>query len=251
MRKPGMSLINLNAARARPGGRASPRARRPTILLVDLSDGDDRDLSGYLDQQGLSVHDAPPTRTVTTDQPDTEGFDAVVLITSLPNSTALAAIRRMTNTNAPPLLVVARSGESLERVLALEMGADDLVGEEATEREVLTRLHGLMRRRKIEQDEKADRAPFPDGAWRLNSAFRALVSPEGQRLDLSSGDEALLAAFTEGFEGLILDRDYPRGDVRTAISRLRRKVRRNTGLELPIQNIWGRGYRFDAPLVRT
>lgn len=246
-----MSLVSLAAARARPGGRTSTKTRRPTILLVDLSHGDDRDLAVYLDQQGLSVHDAPLARTVTTDWPETEGFDAVVLITCLPDSTALAAIRRMTDLNAPPLLVIARSGESLERVLALEMGADDLVGEEATEREVLTRLHGLMRRRRIEQDEKGDRAPHQAGAWRLNSAFCALVSPEGRRLDLSSGDEAILAAFAESFEGLILDHDYPRGDVRTAISRLRRKVRRNTGLELPIQNIWGRGYRFDAPLIRT
>ena len=246
-----MSLVSLAAARARPGGRTSTKTRRPTILLVDLSDGDDRDLSAYLDQQGLSVHDAPLARTVTTDRPETEGFDAVVLITCLPDSTALAAIRRMTDLNAPPLLVVARSGESLERVLALEMGADDLVGEEATEREVLTRLHGLMRRRRVEQEEKGDPAPLSVGVWRLNSAFRALVSPEGRRLNLSSGDEAILAAFTESFEGLILDRDHPKGDVRTAISRLRRKVRRNTGLELPIQTIWGRGYRFDAPLVRT
>lgn len=246
-----MSLVSLAAARARPSDRASTRTRRPAILLVDLSNGDDRDLSVYLDQQGLSVHDAPLAQTATTERPETEGFDAVVMITCLPNTTALAAIRRMTGLSAPPLLVIARSGEALERVLALEMGADDLVGEEATLREVLTRLHGLMRRRPIEKDEKSAPAPVSEGAWRLNTAFRALVSPEGRRLDLSGGDAAILAAFAESFEGLILDRDYPRGDVRTAISRLRRKVRRHTGLELPIQNIWGRGYRFDAPLVRT
>jgi len=58
-------------------------------------------------------------------------------------------------------------------------------------------------------------------------------------------------AFTESFEGLILDRDHLRGDIRTAISRLRRKVRLDIGVELPIQNVWGRGYRFDAPLLRT
>lgn len=247
-----MSLVDLATARIRPGGRPAPKTRPSAVLVVDLGGGDPCDLSVYLDRQGLSVHDAHLANGASaTDWPEAEGFDAVVLIARLPDPTALAAIRRMTGLNAPPLLVVARAGESLERVLALEMGADDLVGEEVDAREVLARLHGLMRRRRAEHERQGVRAPFSDGAWRLSSAHRALVSPEGRSLALSNGDEALLAAFTESFEGLILDRDYPRGDIRTAISRLRRKVRLDTGLELPIQNIWGRGYRFDAPLLRT
>ena len=246
-----MSLIDLGAARASTDGRRARRTRRPAVLLVDLSHGDGRDLSGYLDRQGLAVHDAPLADEASgTDGPETDGFDAVVLIARLPDPTALAAIRRMTGPDAPPLLMVARAGEALERVLALEMGADDLVGDEADTRELLARLHGLMRRRRVEhgQDEGGR---HPDDAWRFSSAYRALVTPEGRRLNLSSGDEAVLAAFTDSPEGLILDRQYPRGDIRTAISRLRRKVRLNTGLELPIQNILGRGYRFDAPLIRT
>ena len=247
-----MSLVALAAARIRPGVRVAPRARAAAVLVVDLSEDDPRELSAYLDRQGLSVHDAHLASDASeTDWPDLDGFDAVVLIARLPNPTVLAAIRQMTRLNAPPLLVIVRAGESLERVLALEMGADDLVGEEADAREVLARLHGLMRRRRTEHERQSLRAPCSDGAWRLNSAHRTLASPEGRRLILSSGDEALLMAFTESFEGLILDRDHLRGDIRTAISRLRRKVRLDIGVELPIQNVWGRGYRFDAPLLRT
>ena len=51
--------------------------------------------------------------------------------------------------------------------------------------------------------------------------------------------------------GLLLERDYPRGHIRTAISRLKRKVMADAGVALPIQNVWGQGYRFDANLVQA
>lgn len=233
------------ATASMPAGTGRARA----LLLIDLNGDEPHELGGYLERRGFQVMEVGSTARLHDDEePLAETFEAVVLIARLPDAEALAAIRQLNRADAPPLLVVALEGETMERVLVLEMGADDLVGREAEPREVLARLHRLIRRR-----PELDSAPRPTAAhdWALKPSQRALITPSGCAIKLTGRDQALLNAFTDNADGLLLERDYPRGHIRTAISRLKRKVMADAGVVLPIQNVWGQGYRFDANLVQA
>jgi len=225
------------------GGIGSARA----LLLIDPNNKP-HELGGYLELRGFHIKRASSTSCLNDYEPLSASFEAVILIVRLPDAEALAAIRQLNKADAPPLLVVALEGETVERVLALEMGADDLVGPEAELREVLARLHRLIRR--WPEPDAPSRPPTAHD-WALKASHRTLITPSGRSIRLTARDHALLNAFTDNADGLLLDWEYRSGHIRTAISRLKRKVMADAGVALPIQNVWGKGYRFDANLVQT
>ena len=241
-----MSLADISGALE--GSRSWSSKRQTTsVLLVDVSGDDIHELGPYLTRQGLSVFAADSDDQILDDEAmNLCAFDVVVLVARLPDPAAMGAIRQIGRRNGPPILVVAREGAVLERILALEMGADDLVDQQIAPREVLARLNGLMRRR------HAEPSPAPSGAsgsgWTLKQSQRTLMAPDGRRIDLSSRDQALMNAFLDSADGFIFERAYPGDHIRTAVSRLKRKALQVADVELPIQNVRGRGYRFDAGL---
>ncbi|QTC88615.1 response regulator transcription factor family protein [Brevundimonas pondensis] len=219
------------------------------LLLINLGDDEPHALGSYLERAGFIVSATTSLDHMRDREVSLAGhFDAVVLAARLPNCAALGAVRDLSRPDSPPLLVVALEGEVVERVLVLEMGAGDLVGRETAPREVLARLHRLIRR-KPETPLPSPVLPTFDETWTMKLAQRALITPKGQHISLSGRDQALLEVFTRHVDGFILEDDFPRGHIRTAISRLKRKVMLNSGVELPIQNVWGQGYRLDAVLV--
>lgn len=233
--------------------RAASRMR--TLLLVDLSGDGASDLGDYLERSDFLVSKTDSLGGLyDKGEALSEAFDLIVLVARLPHSSALAAIRHLNRLDAPPCFVVALEGEALERVLFLEVGAEDLVGREANAREILTRLHRLMERRGERSALTASsmEARADDGAaWTHRHAQRILVTPSGQKISLTGRDHALLIAFTDKADGLLREGDYPAGHIRTAISRLKRKVLMDAETVLPIGSVWGQGYRFDAELVRA
>lgn len=241
-----MSLVDMSNALNVPRTWASNR-RSASVLLIDISNDGIHDLGPYLTRQGLSVFAVDSEDRILDDGAlNLNAFDVVVLVARLPDPAATDAIRQINREHAPPVLVVAREGEALERILALEMGADDLVDIQTSPREVLARLRGLLRRR------YAAASPGPSETstrkWTLKQAQRTLTAPDGRRIDLSSRDQALVNAFLHSVDGLIFERDYPGGHIRSAVSRLKRKALQAVAIELPIQNVRGQGYRFDADL---
>lgn len=221
-----------------------------SVLLINLHADRDVDLGGYLESQGLTVSRVGADRLELDSQLALlDVFDVAVLIGRLPGLRVLDAIRRIAGNGTIPLLVVATEGEAVERILALEMGADDLVDQQTTAREILARLHGLMRRNGPARAEAADSFP-QSGVWILKPSRRTLITPSGVRVGLSARDGALLDAFTEAPDGLVVENEYPGRHLRAAIRRLRRRVLESAGVELPILNVWGEGYRFNAVLQR-
>lgn len=220
------------------------------LLLIDLSDGDPNDLGNYLKRADFRVSEAKSLSCIYDwDEASDGAFNAIVLIVRLPSSPALAAIRHLSRVEAPPLFVIALEGEALERVLILEMGAEDLVGREASAREILARLHRMVGW----EAKKVVPPPYSsegEAAWTLRDTRRTLVTPKGRQISLTARDHALLLAFINNADGLVLDRDFPSG-VRKAVSRLKRKVLMDAEVVLPIENVWGQGYRFDADLVQA
>ena len=241
-----MSLTEMSDALEGRRARLSKR-RAPSVLLVDISGDDIHDLGPYLTRQGLSVFAADSDDHILDEEAmNLDAFYVVVLVARLPDPAALDAIRRMNHRHSPPVLLVAREGAVLERILALEMGADDLVDQQISSREVLARLHALMRRR------HGGTPPASPGlssiGWTLRQSQRTLVTPDGRRIDLSSRDQALMNAFLDSADGFIFEHAYPGDHIRSAVSRLKRKAVQVAEIDLPIQNVRGRGYRFDADL---
>ena len=229
-------------------GRAVPRPSSASVLLIDPLRAERRALSDYLASQALNVIEA---ESVEEAWDESGGVDVVVVVASLPDAAVSAFIRRSAETGGAPILVMSETGEPVERVLALELGADDLVEREINPRELAARLRGLMRRRRRDTASVSRPSGRDGGSWILQVDRRALLAPSGLRIDLSRADLVLLSAFAEGPDRQILDGDLHGGNLRTAVSRLRQRALSHAQIDLPIRNVRGLGYRFDAPISRA
>lgn len=240
-----MAMIETSLASS--AAQSGPRLSSATVLVVDPVRAERQALSDYLAGQKMTVIEADHVDEA---WEDAEGSDVIVLVASLPDAAVSAFIRRSAETGGPPILVMSETGEYVERVLALELGADDLVAREINPRELLARLRGLMRRRVRQADTVIHDVRATGSGWTLQADRRALLAPTGRRIDLSRADLALLTAFADGPDSQILDADLPGGNLRTAVSRLRQRAFSHAQIDLPIRNVRGLGYRFDAPIFK-
>ncbi|PQZ84830.1 MULTISPECIES: response regulator transcription factor [unclassified Brevundimonas] len=217
------------------------------LLLLDLSDKAPTGLGEYLEKSGFAVFETTSLDAICDDgQPLSDLFNLIILVASLPHPSAFGTLRQLNRADAPPIFIVAVEGEALERVLMLEMGVDDLVGPEANAREILARLNRIIYRKTEKPNSSSSKA-----AWTLRHAQRILIAPSGQRIGLTGRDHELLIALSDHADGVLMDCDFHSGQMRTAISRLKRKALMDAQIVLPIENVWGRGYRFDAPLIQA
>ena len=248
LRKSAMLLTAPTAKGRSPAAKSPPPHREMgRLMLLDLSDTESAGLGQYLERSGFVVFETKSLEAICDDgQPLSEMFNLIILVACLPNPSALATLRRLNRADAPPIFVVAMESEALERVLMLEMGVDDLVGPEANAREILARLNRILDR-KAEKPHSSTSAT----AWTLRHAQRILVAPGGQKIGLSGRDHELLIALSDHADGVLMDSGFHPGQMRTTISRLKRKALMDAQIVLPIENVWGRGYRFDAPLVQA
>lgn len=228
----------------------TPQIAHPTsekVMIVDISRAETNGLSEYLDRSGFIVFETRSMEHIySKEKAPFDDFDLIIIVTCLPCPSTLTALRHLNRVGSPPIFVIAREGEALERVLVLEMGADDLVGREANAREILARLNRILSRK-----TERPRPTASETAWTLRHAHRMLIAPSGQRISLTGRDHALLVALSDHADGVLMENDFPAGQIRTAISRLKRKVLMDAEIVLPIENVWGLGYRFDAPLLQA
>ncbi|WP_207482964.1 response regulator [Arenibaculum pallidiluteum] len=228
------------------------------VLLID----DHRDiretLTRYLERHGLRVtaaEDAAACRRVLR----TTAPDLVVLDIMMPGEDGLSLCRHLRETTDVPVIFLTALGESTDRVVGLEMGADDYVAKPFEPRELLARIKAVLRRsRSLPVDPGGRRGASKrvefDG-WVLDLGRRELTGADGVAVSLSTSEFLLLEAFVR-HPGIVLSRDQlldlTKGRVADAfdrsidnqVSRLRRKVEtdpRNPGL---IKTVWGGGYCF-------
>ncbi len=156
-----------------------------------------------------------------------------------------------------PLLILAAGADVVDEIVALELGADDLLTGHATDRLVLARARALLRRTG-RQDAPA--GPLPDvlGGWRLDAVTRTAISPDGESVLLSPADASALHLFLSnpgvvftceaGAQALGAGVRGARG-FRTTVCRLRKKLNSLNG-DGPIQTVWGVGYTY-APAAKA
>ncbi|MBF0449105.1 MAG: response regulator, partial [Magnetococcales bacterium] len=167
------------------------------ILVVD----DDPDIcnlvSDFLEKNGFRV-------SVSTDGRgfqaivDREEVDLIVLDLMLPDEDGLVLCRNLRSRSNIPVIILSARGGEMDRIIGLEMGADDYLPKPFHPRELLARVKSVLRRSRSLPDGTSDseqNASYLFAGWRLDVPTRQLYSPGGQKIFLSGGEFALLTAF--------------------------------------------------------
>ena len=184
--------------------------------------------------------------------------DVIVLDLMLPGEDGLALLRWLgTQADAPPVLMLTARGDTMSRVVGLELGADDYLAKPFEPRELVARLQALLRRAHKSTALQDDTRTLRFGRWRFDRLARQLVSPDDVGVALSSAEFRLLAAFVQR-PGRVLTRDQlieltraPGVEVNDrsidlAVSRLRAKLGDTAREPALIRTVRGEGYLFDA-----
>ncbi|MDA1099444.1 MAG: response regulator [Proteobacteria bacterium] len=239
----------------------------PHILVVD-DDREIRDLlARFLRKHGFRVDSAADGREMWR-LLEVGRFDLIVLDLMLPGEDGLSLCRRLraqTVTPAsPPIIMLTAIGDEMDRIIGLEMGADDYLAKPFNPRELLARMRAVMRR--------SSSAPVPSEAagnddlnfsgWSLRLARRELRDSHGKLVDLTGGEFELLCALA-GHPQRLLSReqllDLTRGRVAVPfdraidvqISRLRSKIEVDPKNPAIIKTVRGAGYIFAAAVARS
>ncbi len=240
----------------------------PHILVVD-DDHEIRDLlARFLDKHGLRVTAARDGAEMMKAL-ENPGIDLVVLDLMMPGEDGLSLTRRLrTQGNSVPIVMLTAMGEDTDRIVGLEVGADDYLPKPFNPRELLARIKAVLRRF---QGDTNDLAPVatPTGSaprlkfndWVLDIATRDLTAPDGVVLTLSAGEFDLLRAFVE-HPRRVLSRDQlldlARGrqaipfdrSIDIQVSRLRRKLDDDPKEPQLIKTVRGGGYLFTPEVVK-
>ncbi|HEY5828750.1 MAG TPA: response regulator [Hyphomicrobiaceae bacterium] len=229
----------------------------PHILIVD----DHRELrdlvSRVLAKEGFRISTAADGRAMRQVLADGR-IDLILLDLMLPGEDGLSLCRSLRAESKIPIIMLTAKGDEVDRVIGLEMGADDYLPKPFGSRELIARIKAVLRRT---ADTAAIANPGPPpkqynfDRWRLDTGARELIRDDGAALPLSTGEYDLLIVFVERPQR-VLSRDQlldlARGraanaldrSIDTQVSRLRRKLELDPGEPKIIKTVWGGGYMF-------
>ncbi|WP_231880881.1 response regulator [Halothiobacillus diazotrophicus] len=231
----------------------------PVILVVDDDPGIQTLLSRYLREQGFAVVIAGDSRAFDAVMASGQSIDLIVLDIMLPGEDGLSIARRLDPMNRPPLIILSARGEDVDRIVGLEIGADDYLPKPFNPRELIARIRAVLRRGGPAIDPSAKSPPRADnrqyvGDFSIDAPMHQAFLHD-KLLDLTRGEWQLLAFFLErpnrvisrdqimdhlkGYERSAFDRSI---DVR--VTRLRRKIEENPTDPRYLVTIWGEGYLF-------
>jgi two-component system OmpR family response regulator len=229
------------------------------LLLVDDEAALREPLAEYLSRQGFVVTQsasAADARALLRD----ETPDLVLLDIMMPGEDGLSLCRHLVEAKSIPVIFLTARGEATDRIVGLEIGADDYVVKPFEPRELVARIRSVLRR-SGRGAQAADNELFEFEGWRLDPLKRKLIDPEGVVVAISSVEFRLLIAFLE-HPRQVLDRDrlldmvqgreahlFDRA-VDNQVSRLRRKIEIDSRNPQVIQTVWGGGYMLATDVKR-
>lgn len=233
----------------------------PHILVVD-DQRDIRDLlARYLVKHGFraSVADsAEAARKLLR----AAQIDLIVLDIMMPGEDGLSLTRSIRENQEIPVILLTAMGEETDRIVGLEVGADDYLPKPFNPRELLARIKAVLRRaRMVPRARAPSKGQLCFDRWKLDLARRELLDERGVSVALSSGEFRILVALLER-PGVVLTRDQlldlTRGrsaqsfdrSIDNQISRLRGKIERDRKNPSLIKTAWGDGYSFAGDVSR-
>jgi two-component system OmpR family response regulator len=234
----------------------------PSILLVDDDPGIRDLVSDFLSRHGYAVTTAGDGIAMDREIAQAERpFDLMVLDLMMPGENGLEIARRLSAKGGPAIIMLSAMGEDSDRIIGLEVGADDYLPKPCNPRELLARVRAVLRRRQdISGDVPGVIAEF--AGWRLDLVRRELTSPDNVLISLSDGESSLLRVFVERPQQPLTREElleHARGretdsydrSIDVQISRLRRKldgaVRNHEEL---IRTVRNEGYMFTPKVIR-
>ena len=228
------------------------------------------------------VEDDPPLRTLTTRALQENGFvvrpaatgaemwlalengavDLIILDIMLPGTNGIDLCRMIREKSQVPIIFISARGSETDRVVGLELGADDYLTKPFGTRELIARIRAVLRREGGKQEGKQrDQGLIRFDGWTLNLPRRELLSPSGAVVDLTGAEFDLLVSMCD-HSGRVIARerlielsrtrlgDSSDRSVDVLVSRLRRKLS-HAGEPAPIVTVRGVGYMFKAPVERS
>lgn len=231
------------------------------LLLVDDEAALREPLAEYLARQGFVVQQAASAAEARTRLRD-ETVDLVLLDIMMPGEDGLSLCRHLAESKAIPTILLTARTETTDRIVGLEIGADDYVTKPFEPRELVARIRSVLRRTgKAPAAQPAEDELLVFDGWRLDPLKRKLTDAEGAVVPISSVEFRLLLAFVE-HPRQVLDRDrlldmvqgreahlFDRA-VDNQVSRLRRKIEADSRNPVLIQTVWGGGYMLAADVRR-
>lgn len=192
-------------------------------------------------------------------------FDLILLDLMLPGESGLALCRELRATSNIPIIMVTAKGDEVDRVVGLELGADDYLPKPFGTRELIARINAVLRRSRSDEQRQHDRVRkrrYAFDRWTLDVDARELIRNDGVSVSLSTGEFDLLIAMVERPQRVLTREvllDLARGrstqafdrSVDTQVSRLRKKLEIDPTDPRIIQTVWGGGYRFAPEIVET
>jgi DNA-binding response OmpR family regulator len=160
----------------------------------------------------------------------------------------------------PIIILTGSRKEEVDRVMGLELGADDYVTKPFSQRELLARIKAVLRRTEVKRAARRGEAvrAFQFAGWELNTGLRRLKSPDGRSVDLTNSEYALLVAFLRSpqkvltrdqlLESSRLHDDIYDRSIDVQILRLRRKIEEKPNEPTLIRTERGAGYFLDTPV---
>lgn len=230
----------------------------PQILIVDDARDIREPLGQYLRKQGfrtrLAANAGEARRAV-----DEAALALVVLDVMMPGEDGLSLCRWLVARGGPPVILLTAMADETDRIVGLELGADDYLVKPFNPRELLARIRAVLRRAPLAAP------PVPTGrrrfaGWAHDATTQILVATDGSEVALTSNESRLLSVFLDHPQA-VLSRDrlldltagreakvYDRA-IDNAVSRLRRKIEADPKAPRVIVTEWGGGYRLAADVV--
>ena len=241
------------------------------VLIVDDDEGIRSLVSSFLGKHGFEVETASDPVEMRK-RLEHGRYDLIVLDVMMPGEDGLTALRKLLRDGGPPVIMLSAVGTDIDRIVGLEIGAEDYLAKPCNPRELLARIRTVLRRtatrgrpaqpeRSAEERDDGERLEF--AGWRIDLVGRSLNDPTGRAVSLTDGEFRLLRAFTE-HPRRVLTRDqlmsYARGPeaetfdraIDVQISRLRRKLTAGvpSSTEL-IRTVRNEGYMFVPSVARV
>jgi two-component system, OmpR family, response regulator len=233
------------------------------ILIVD----DQREICDlvqeYLSNEGYRVstaHDGAGMRRVMAQ----DAVDLVILDLMLPGEDGLTLARSLREESTVGIIILTGRGETVDRIIGLEMGADDYLPKPFHLRELLARVKSVLRRAssRFAERQAAPRSRAHFAGWNLDLSSRELLSPSGEEVRLTTGEFDLLAAFVNNANQVLtrdklldLARNREAGPfdrtIDVQVGRLRRKLEDDPQRPTMIKTVRGSGYIFTPSVEVT
>ena len=232
------------------------------LLLVDDERSIREPLAQYLTKQGFRVTQAADAESARM-RLAAYAIDLVILDVMMPGEDGLSLCRHIAATSDTPVILLTAKAEETDRIVGLEMGADEYVTKPFSPRELATRVKVVLRRLTAggARQHAPESGSYAFAGWVLKTGERSLVDREGVSVPLSTGEYNLLLALvtrprqvltrdqlldlTQGREAAAFDRA-----IDNQVSRLRRKIEADAKTPDIIKTVWGGGYTLAAEVTR-